>query len=142
MLFSHCSKVSSVLETQEDELNGAKRVSGQQTSFQQRAGGERRSSWDNCQHGSNSVASFSSSGSYFLHKMTAISMDCHLLIEVIWEFSQRTNHKIGPCIVFSILSFNKTFYKLRAYLLTSSSPSWGPAACPVVHNALAAGGEL
>lgn len=69
-------------------------------------------------------------------------MGCHLLIKVIWGFSQHTDHKIELCIMFRILSFNKTFYKLSVYLLTNNCPSQGPAACPVVSNALAARGEL
>lgn len=81
-------------------------------------------------------------GSYFLCKTTVILMGCHLLVKVIWEFSQQTDHKIGPCIMFRILSFNKTFYKLSVYLLTSNCSSRGPAAYPVVYNALTAIGEL
>ena len=81
-------------------------------------------------------------GSYFLCKTTVILMGCHLLVKVIWEFSQQTDHKIGPCIMFRILSFNKTFYKLSAYLLTSNCSSRGPAAYPVVYSARTAIGEL
>lgn len=107
------------------------------------AGAREGSSWDNYQHSSSLVVSFSSSGELFSLQNDCPFNGCHLLIKVIWEFSQQTNHKIGPCIMFRILSFNKTFYKLGAYLLTSSSsPSRGPAAHPVVHNALTALGEL
>lgn len=101
-----------------------------------------RSSRDNCQHSSSLVVFFSSSGSYFLCKTTVILMGCHLLIKVLWEFSQHTDHKIELCIMFRIVSFNKTFYKLSVYLLTNNWPSQGPAACPVVYSALAATGEL
>lgn len=57
-------------------------------------------------------------------------MGCHLLIKVIWEFSQHMDHKIGPCIMFRNLSFNKTFYKLCECLLTNNYPSRGPTAHP------------
>lgn len=102
---------------------------------------ERRSR-DNYQHSSSLVVFFSSSGSYFLCTTTVILMGCHLLIKVIWGFSQHTDHKIELCIMFRILSFNKTFYKLSVYLLTNNCPSQGPAAWPVVSSALTARGEL
>lgn len=81
-------------------------------------------------------------GSYFLCKTTVILMGRHLFIKVIWEFSQHMDNKIGPCIMFRILPFNKTFYKLSAYLLTNKCPSRGPAAYAMVCGALAAIGKF
>lgn len=105
--FLHCFEVSkaenrlartsSVPQTLEDGPDAANiHQNGSFSSSSKPWAGE-GSSWDNRPHSSSLLVSPPPLGSCFLCKTAVILIGCHLLIKVIWEFSQHTDHKIGPC---------------------------------------------